>query len=83
MDVHPLPARAVVLALLASCGGEETTVYGDLPSIEIAAYAVPQVHQLDLLFVIDDSGSADKENNLAVGMPTLVSRLAGIAYVRQ
>ncbi|MBL9017558.1 MAG: hypothetical protein JNL83_25435 [Myxococcales bacterium] len=76
MDVHPLPARALIaVGLLAACGDGEPEVYADLPSIEIAAFAVPQRHDLDLMFMIDDSTNYDMEINLAVAMPTLTARL--------
>lgn len=68
----------MVLLALASCGDPDPDVYADLPSIEVAAFAVPQVHQLDLLFLIDDTTNADMEQNLAVAMPTLVARIGAI-----
>lgn len=69
--------RATLLALVTACGDPEPDVYADLPSIEVAAYAVPQVHQLDLLFSIDDS-PGDSQYYTSLAIPTLTSRLAAI-----
>jgi hypothetical protein len=66
-----------LLALLAACG-DDTPVYGELPSTEVASYSLQQNHQLDLLILMEDT-MADSQNNLAVAMPLLWDHLTAAA----
>jgi hypothetical protein len=75
--------KAIALALLAACGGGGKTPQPDGPLEDgrttVAEVPVTLNRNLDVLFVIDDSGSmADKQNNLAANFPNFVNRLSTV-----
>src|SRR5687767_12183077 len=70
--------RVGFVALLCACGGGGKTP-GDAGDSRVQVVSVPATpnRDLDLLFVIDDSGSmADKQNNLVTNFPNFINVLS-------
>jgi len=69
--------RVGLVAVLCGCGGGGSSP-GDAGPDRVQVVSVPVTpnRNLDLLFVVDDSGSmADKQNNLAVNFPNFINVL--------
>lgn len=76
MDVHPLPARALIAAaLLASCG-ESAEVFEEPRTVEVAVIPAMWSPKLDILVVVGDrSGSEVLQYQLGRDIDALIAPL--------
>lgn len=80
MDVHPLPARALIAAaLLASCG-ESAEVFEEPRTVEVAVIPAMWSPKLDILVVVGDrSGSEVLQYQLGRDIDALIAPLRAAA----
>lgn len=76
--MNPRARTVLALAVLCGCGGGDSPRdSGPDPRQQVASIAATPNRDLDLLFVIDDSGSmADKQNNFAASFAPFVNVLS-------
>jgi hypothetical protein len=72
-----MSARVLALALGAACT-TDVTVGAPSNVVEVATFPAAPSHELDVLFLIDDSSSADIELNLRTALPAFTGALAAV-----
>ena len=82
MDLHPLPARALTLVLLASCG-DSAEVFEEPRTVEVAVLPAQWSPKLDLLIVVGDRpGSETLQAQLGRDLDALIAPLRAAGGAR-